>query len=102
MVCRLFELNSQDIDIRLLAKDLPPLQSAGPQKCLAFSTDGSKFATGGMVCIYLSLHILHLDCWTIKDIYSACCIYNYYQIFHYLFVILFVFCMIIILFQGCI
>ncbi|KAG1347499.1 SEC12-like protein 1 [Cocos nucifera] len=46
--CKLFELNSQDIDIRLLAKDLPPLQSIGPQKCLAFSTDGSKFATGGM------------------------------------------------------
>ncbi|XP_008796620.2 SEC12-like protein 1 isoform X2 [Phoenix dactylifera] len=45
---RLFELNSQDIDIKLLAKDLPPLQSVGPQKCLAFSTDGSKFATGGM------------------------------------------------------
>ncbi|XP_008796618.2 SEC12-like protein 1 isoform X1 [Phoenix dactylifera] len=46
--CKLFELNSQDIDIKLLAKDLPPLQSVGPQKCLAFSTDGSKFATGGM------------------------------------------------------
>ncbi|KAJ6841109.1 SEC12-like protein 1 [Iris pallida] len=45
--CRLFELNNQDSDITLLPKDLPPLQSIGPQKCLAFSTDGSRFATGG-------------------------------------------------------
>lgn len=45
--CKLYELNCQDAYIRLLAKDLQHLQSVGPQKCLAFSTDGSRFATGG-------------------------------------------------------
>lgn len=45
VACRLFELNVQ----QLLPKELLPLQGVGPQKCLAFSTDGSRFATGGMV-----------------------------------------------------
>ncbi|WOL08888.1 SEC12-like protein 1 isoform X2 [Canna indica] len=45
--CRLYDLDSQDFTIKLIAKDLPPLQSIGPQKCLAFSTDGLKFAVGG-------------------------------------------------------
>ncbi|XP_042482018.1 SEC12-like protein 1 [Macadamia integrifolia] len=45
--CRVFELCVQEESIKLLAKDLAPLQGVGPQKCLAFSTDGSKFASGG-------------------------------------------------------
>lgn len=36
-------------NIELVAKDLVPLQGAGLQKCLAFSFDGSKFASGGVV-----------------------------------------------------
>ncbi|KAG6765150.1 hypothetical protein POTOM_029168 [Populus tomentosa] len=46
--CKLFELHGQEINLKLLAKDLPPLQDAGPQTCMAFSVDGSKFATGGV------------------------------------------------------
>ncbi|PKU77251.1 SEC12-like protein 1 isoform X1 [Dendrobium catenatum] len=45
--CKLFELCDRDLIFKLVAKDLPPLHSVGPQKCLAFSTDGSKFVTGG-------------------------------------------------------
>ncbi|KAL4576785.1 hypothetical protein LXL04_012884 [Taraxacum kok-saghyz] len=46
--CRLFQLYVQEKSVKLLYKDLKPLQDVGPQKCLAFSTDGSKFATGGV------------------------------------------------------
>lgn len=49
MICRLFELHGHGDDIKLLAKDLVPLQGAGLQKCLAFSVDGSRFASGGVV-----------------------------------------------------
>ena len=35
--------------VTILAKELPPLQNAGLQKCMAFSFDGSKLATGGVV-----------------------------------------------------
>ena len=49
VACRLFELHGQEINLKLLAKDFPPLQDAGPQTCMAFSVDGSKFATGGVV-----------------------------------------------------
>ncbi|KAK8969690.1 SEC12-like protein 1 [Platanthera guangdongensis] len=45
--CKLFELCDRDLAYKLVAKDLPPLQSVGPQKCLAFSTDGSKLVSGG-------------------------------------------------------
>ena len=30
-------------------KELPPLNDVGSQNCLAFSVDGSKLATGGVV-----------------------------------------------------
>ncbi|CAI0410794.1 unnamed protein product [Linum tenue] len=46
--CKSFELHGEETNFRLLAKDLPALQSVGPQKCLAFSVDGSKFASGGV------------------------------------------------------
>ncbi|ONK75720.1 uncharacterized protein A4U43_C03F19840 [Asparagus officinalis] len=45
--CKLFELNCLDSDMKLMARDIVPLQSIGLQKCLAFSTDGSRLATGG-------------------------------------------------------
>ncbi|KAK1643344.1 hypothetical protein QYE76_061149 [Lolium multiflorum] len=45
--CRQFKLVSEDFSINLIAMDSPPLQSVGPQRCLAFSTDSAKFATGG-------------------------------------------------------
>ncbi|XP_075647137.1 SEC12-like protein 1 [Castanea sativa] len=45
--CKLFELVSHDSQTRLLSKELPPLQGVGPLKCIAFSVDGSRFATGG-------------------------------------------------------
>ncbi|CAI0442495.1 unnamed protein product [Linum tenue] len=46
--CKSFELHGEETNFTLLAKDLPALQSFGPQKCLAFSVDGSKFASGGV------------------------------------------------------
>ncbi|CAA6653738.1 unnamed protein product [Spirodela intermedia] len=45
--CKSFELQGHDSNVKLVPKELNPLQAAGPQKCLAFSTDGSKFASGG-------------------------------------------------------
>ncbi|XVE75489.1 hypothetical protein DITRI_Ditri12bG0097800 [Diplodiscus trichospermus] len=47
LMCRLFELYGQETNLKLLIKELPPLRDAGPQKCLAFSVDGSRFAAGG-------------------------------------------------------
>ncbi|CAN0910585.1 SEC12-like protein 1 [Linum grandiflorum] len=46
--CKLFELQAEERDFKLLAKELPALQSVGPQKCLAFSVDGSSLASGGV------------------------------------------------------
>ncbi|XP_007010111.2 PREDICTED: SEC12-like protein 1 [Theobroma cacao] len=46
--CKLFELYGQEKNLKLFAKELPPFGDAGPQKCLAFSVDGSRFATGGV------------------------------------------------------
>ncbi|XP_071734616.1 SEC12-like protein 1 [Rutidosis leptorrhynchoides] len=46
--CRLFQLYGQDINVKMVNKDLKPLQDVGPQKCLAFSPDGSRFAAGGV------------------------------------------------------
>ncbi|KAF6134341.1 hypothetical protein GIB67_005733 [Kingdonia uniflora] len=45
--CKSFELHGQEENLKLLTKDLPPLQDVGPQKCISFSADGSRFATGG-------------------------------------------------------
>ena len=50
VMCRWFELyGGRETNIKLLPKELIPLQGAGQQKCLAFSVDGSRFASGGMV-----------------------------------------------------
>ena len=49
MVFRLFEIVGGAMCVTILAKELPPLQNAGLQKCMAFSFDGSKLATGGVV-----------------------------------------------------
>jgi len=51
--CRLFELYGRETNMKLLAKELAPLQGIGPQKCISFSVDGSKFAAGGLVSIAL-------------------------------------------------
>ena len=48
-----FELYGRETNMKLLAKELAPLQGIGPQKCIAFSVDGSKFAAGGLVSITL-------------------------------------------------
>ncbi|XP_066396865.1 SEC12-like protein 1 [Miscanthus floridulus] len=45
--CRLFKLIFEEFTVRIIPRDAPPLESVGPQKCLAFSTDGAKFAIGG-------------------------------------------------------
>lgn len=47
-VCKLFELYIRETNVKIFAKELLPLQDVGPQKCLAFSVDGSRFATGGV------------------------------------------------------
>ncbi|CAI9759788.1 unnamed protein product [Fraxinus pennsylvanica] len=46
--CKLFEVYGREDYIKLTTKDLAPLQGVGPQKCLAFSVDGTRFATGGV------------------------------------------------------
>lgn len=46
---RLFELYGREDNLKLTTKELLPLQTVGPQKCLAFSVDGSRFAAGGVV-----------------------------------------------------
>jgi hypothetical protein len=48
--CRVFKLVYRDFGVHLVSRDdASPLQYVGPQKCLAFSTDGAKFAIGGEV-----------------------------------------------------
>jgi len=53
--CRLFKLLFEEFSVRIIPRDTPSLESVGPQKCLAFSTDGAKFAIGGevQICIIL-------------------------------------------------
>ncbi|KAJ0045125.1 hypothetical protein Pint_05931 [Pistacia integerrima] len=46
--CKLFEVYGRETNLKLLAKKMPPLEDVGPQKCLAFSVDGSRLATGGV------------------------------------------------------
>ncbi|RDX66325.1 SEC12-like protein 1 [Mucuna pruriens] len=46
--CKLFELYGRETNMKLLAKELAPLQGIGFQKCITFSVDGSKFAAGGL------------------------------------------------------
>ncbi|XP_059666005.1 SEC12-like protein 1 [Cornus florida] len=46
--CKLFELYIREANVKLFDKELLPLQGVGQQKCIAFSVDGSKFATGGV------------------------------------------------------
>ncbi|CAN6439350.1 unnamed protein product [Victoria cruziana] len=44
---RLIELSDAETGIKFVTKDLPILQGVDLQKCLSFSTDGTKFASGG-------------------------------------------------------
>ncbi|GAU50950.1 hypothetical protein TSUD_140330 [Trifolium subterraneum] len=46
MAHRLFELYGHEANMKLLAKELTPLQGIGSQTCITFSVDGSKFAAG--------------------------------------------------------
>ncbi|XLR27121.1 hypothetical protein S83_055021, partial [Arachis hypogaea] len=43
----LFELYGNETKMKLLAKELAPLQNISSQNCITLSVDGSKFATGG-------------------------------------------------------
>ncbi|KAH0698630.1 hypothetical protein KY284_012845 [Solanum tuberosum] len=45
--CKLFELYGHEDNIIFVCKEFP-LQDVGPQKCMAFSVDGSKLAIGGV------------------------------------------------------
>ncbi|XP_073273414.1 SEC12-like protein 1 [Primulina huaijiensis] len=45
--CKLFSLYGREDNIKLLNEKVLPLQGIGLQQCLAFSVDGTKFATGG-------------------------------------------------------
>ncbi|KAH6804070.1 phosphate transporter traffic facilitator1 [Perilla frutescens var. frutescens] len=46
--CRLFELYGREDKVKLTSKEQLLLQGIGLQKCLAFSVDGTRFATGGI------------------------------------------------------
>ncbi|KAK4431067.1 SEC12-like protein 1 [Sesamum alatum] len=46
--CKLFELYGREDKIKLIAKEQLLLQGIGLQKCLAFSIDGTRLATGGV------------------------------------------------------
>lgn len=49
---RLFELRADDgVMLESSEKLLQPLRDVGEQNCLAFSNDGTKFATGGEVTV---------------------------------------------------
>ncbi|XLS97611.1 hypothetical protein HN51_040346 [Arachis hypogaea] len=58
--CRLFELYGNETKMKLLAKELAPLQNISSQNCITLSVDGSKFATGGSVSI--ALKSIRLNC----------------------------------------
>ncbi|KAF7103738.1 hypothetical protein CFC21_104697 [Triticum aestivum] len=45
--CRLFKLIFEEFTVRFIESKAPAIESVGLQKCLAFSTDGAKFAIGG-------------------------------------------------------
>ncbi|XP_072068277.1 uncharacterized protein [Arachis hypogaea] len=51
--CKLFELYGNETKMKLLAKELAPLQNIGSQNCITFSVDGSKFSTGGSLLLLL-------------------------------------------------
>lgn len=51
MACRIFELSGHETNVKLLAKDIPALDNVGVQRCMTFSVDGSRFASGGEVSI---------------------------------------------------
>ncbi|KAK6144705.1 hypothetical protein DH2020_021525 [Rehmannia glutinosa] len=46
--CKLFYLYGWEDNIKFMVEELLPLQGVGLQKCLAFSVDGTRFATGGV------------------------------------------------------
>ncbi|KAL8538752.1 hypothetical protein ACS0TY_000674 [Phlomoides rotata] len=46
--CKLFELYVREGKIKLTEKEQPLMHGIGLQKCLAFSVDGTRFATGGV------------------------------------------------------
>uniref|UniRef100_A0A453SVI5 Anaphase-promoting complex subunit 4 WD40 domain-containing protein n=1 Tax=Aegilops tauschii subsp. strangulata TaxID=200361 RepID=A0A453SVI5_AEGTS len=45
--CRLFKLIFEEFTVRFIESKAPAIESVGLQKCVAFSTDGAKFAIGG-------------------------------------------------------
>lgn len=46
--CKMLALYGEDTNLKVSPKELAPLADGGPQKCLAFSFDGLKFASGGL------------------------------------------------------
>ncbi|KAJ3669859.1 hypothetical protein LUZ60_010183 [Juncus effusus] len=46
--CKWYKIIPEEFTYKLVAKDEPKLESIGQQKCLTFSTDGNKFAVGGL------------------------------------------------------
>ncbi|KAK6136146.1 hypothetical protein DH2020_030119 [Rehmannia glutinosa] len=63
--CKLFEVYGREDKIKLTAKEQLPLQGIGLQKCIAFSVDGTRFATGGVqfseaiMLILYSMNFVH-------------------------------------------
>ncbi|XP_030550469.1 SEC12-like protein 1 [Rhodamnia argentea] len=46
--CKILELYGRESNLKLIARKPPLLQDIGPQQCLAFSSDGSRLAAGGL------------------------------------------------------
>lgn len=58
MACRMFELSGCETSVKLLPKEFPSLHGVGPQTCMTFSVDGSRFASGGVVSNNLASNYL--------------------------------------------
>ncbi|RYQ96001.1 hypothetical protein Ahy_B08g091425 [Arachis hypogaea] len=69
--CKLFELYGNETKMKLLAKELAPLQNIGSQNCITFSVDGSKFATGGSGKRDDALDLLNANYEVVKDRMNA-------------------------------
>ncbi|KAK6137887.1 hypothetical protein DH2020_028369 [Rehmannia glutinosa] len=65
---RLFYLYGWEDNIKFMVEELLPLQGVGLQKCLAFSVDGTRFATGGVHRALSITVVSYRVCWVKSDL----------------------------------